>query len=239
MNAHAQRGFTLLELVVVALIMGFMLAGVVKGQEMITSARVKRAAGQLDEIRAAYLGFQDRYKALPGDYRDAAKNIDCGSSACLNGNGDGRIRSNETPVNGSQVHEDLLVWTHLTYSGFLKGKYSMADGELQANDANSPKNPYQIYLQIVFDGRYGLNDNSVPRHNLKIGCQMPVALMIELDRKVDDNKPYKGGLLFSGYRGNSPDGPSEGGAGCTTAVDPGAEWNLASGNTNCGGATLF
>jgi prepilin-type N-terminal cleavage/methylation domain-containing protein len=240
MNTHVQQGFTLLEIAVVVLIVGFLLAGVLKGQELVTSARVKRVAGQLDEIRAAYLGFEDRYKALPGDYLDADRTIDCGGSPCLHGNGDSRIRSDEMPVNGSQVHEDLLVWTHLAYSGFLKGKYSMVDGETLPNDANSPKNPYQIYLQIVFDGRYGLSDSGVPHHNLKTGSQMPVGVMMELDRKVDDGKPYKGSFLFSSYQGNGATSPTEAGpTGCTSGANMDAEWNLPSGNTNCGAAALF
>jgi prepilin-type N-terminal cleavage/methylation domain-containing protein len=239
MNTHPQRGFTLLEIVIVVLIVGFLLAGVLKGQEMITSARVKRVAGQLDEIRAAYLGFEDRFKALPGDYSEANLTLDCGSP-CLRGNGDSRIRANETPVNGSQVHEDLLVWTHLAASGFLKGEYRMLDGESQPNDMNSPKNPYQIYLQIVFDGRYGMSDGGTLRHNLKTGDQMPVSVLVELDRKVDDAKPYRGSLQFSSYQGNSAASPAEGGAGaCTTALDPDADWNLQSGNANCGAATLM
>jgi prepilin-type N-terminal cleavage/methylation domain-containing protein len=239
MKTHPQRGLTLLEIVIVLLIVGFLLAGVLKGQEMITSAKVKRLAGQLDEMRAAYLGFQDRYKALPGDYADANLTLSCGGT-CLFGNGDSRIRANETPLNGSQVHEDLLVWTHLSSSGFLKGDYRMSDGESQPTDLNSPKNPYQIYQQIVFDGRYGLSDGGTPRHNLKTGGQIPVSVLMELDRKVDDGKPYKGTLQFSTYQGNSAASPTEGGpSGCTTALDPDADWNLPSGNPNCGAATTL
>src|SRR4249920_3921295 len=226
MNTYRQRGFTLLEIVIVLLIVGFLLAGVLKGQEMITSAKVKRVAGQLDEMRAAYLGFQDRYKALPGDYADANSTLTC-SGTCLFGNGDSRIRANETPLNGSQVHEDLLVWSHLSSSGFLKGDYRMSDGESQPTDLNSPKNPYQIYQQIVFDGRYGMSDGGTPRHNLKTGGQLPVAVLLELDRKVDDGKPYKGALQFSTYQGNSAAIPAETGPNsCTTALDPSADWNL-------------
>ena len=240
MNAHPQRGFTLLEIAIVVLIVGFLLAGVLKGQELITSAKVKRVAAQLDEVRAAYLGFQDRYKALPGDYSEANMTIDCGGSTCLRGNGDSRIRANETPVNGSQVHEDLLVWTHLAGSGFLKGEYRMLDGESQPKDTNAPKNPYQIYLQIVFDGRYGMNDGGTQRHNLKTGNQMPVTVLMELDRKVDDGKPYRGTVQFSTYQGNSSVSPTEGGpAACTTAIDSEAEWNLLGENTNCGATTLL
>jgi prepilin-type N-terminal cleavage/methylation domain-containing protein len=239
MNTYPQRGFTLLEIVIVLLIVGFLLAGVLKGQEMITSAKVKRLAGQLDEIRAAYLGFQDRYRALPGDYANAASTLNC-SGTCLFGNGDSRIRASETPVSGNQVHEDILVWTHLASSGFLKGDYRMNDGESLPTDANSPKNPYQIYLQIVFDGRYGISDGGRLRHNLKTGSQIPVNVLQELDRKVDDGKPYKGALQFSTYQGNSPASPSEAGAtGCTTALDPEADWNLQGGSTNCGAASML
>jgi len=239
MNTYPQRGFTLLEIVIVLLIVGFLLAGVLKGQEMITSAKVKRLAGQLDEIRAAYLGFEDRYKALPGDYADANSTLNCGGT-CLFGNGDSRIRANETPVNGNQAHEDLLAWAHLASSGFLKGDYRMSNGESQPTDANSPKNAYQIYLQIVFDGRYGISDGGRLRHNLKTGSQIPVNVLQELDRKVDDGKPYKGALQFSTYQGNSGSSPTESGAtGCTTALDPEADWNLQGGNSNCGAATMF
>ena len=240
MSKFPQRGFTILEIVILMLIVGFLLAGVLKGQEMITSAKVKRLAGQLDEIRAAYLGFQDRYRALPGDYADAGLYLDCGGGTCLHGNGDSRIRDNETPVNGSQVHEDLLAWTHLASSGFLKGNYRMSDGESVASDSNSPKNPYSIYQQIVFDGVYGLNNGGNIRHNLKTGGQIPVSVLMELDRKVDDGKPYKGTLQFSAYRSNALVGPSEGSpTACTTAMDVDAEWNLSSGDTNCGAATMF
>ena len=61
MKSGIQQGFTLLEISILIVIVGLILAGVIKGQEMITSAKVKRVAGQIDEIRAAYFGFQDRY----------------------------------------------------------------------------------------------------------------------------------------------------------------------------------
>ena len=144
--------------------------------------------------------------------RTPSLTLDCGGGTCLRGNGDSRIRANETPVNGSQVHEDLLVWTHLASSGFLKGDYRMADGESLPTDANSPKNPYQIYLQIVFDGRYGISDGGTPRHNLKTGANPGRSVLQELDRKVDDGKPYKGALQFSTYQGNGAPSPTEGGA---------------------------
>src|SRR5919205_991648 len=129
MNIRQQRGVSLLEIVVIVLIVGLILGGMLKGQEMLTSAKVKRVAGQLDEVRAAYFGFQDRYKALPGDYADATSHLNCGATPCLHGNGDGRIRDQESVVNGNQPHEELLVWSHLSSAGFLRGSYRMSDGE--------------------------------------------------------------------------------------------------------------
>ena len=239
MRAKAQQGWTLLEIVLLILIVGLILAGVIKGQEMITSAKVKRIAGQLDEIRASYLGFQDRFKALPGDFAEVGLAFECAGS-CLRGNGDGRIRSDSTPLNGSQVHEDLLVWTQLSQSGFLKGDYRMVDGESLATDVNSPKSPFSVYMQIDFDGRYGVSNSGAPRHNLKSGPQVPVEVAAELDRKTDDGKPYKGGVQFSTYSANGAASPEEGGAeGCTTVVDVEADWNLRGGSANCGVATLL
>ena len=239
MRAKAQQGWTLLEIVLLILIVGLILAGVMKGQEMITSAKVKRIAGQLDEIRASYLGFEDRFKALPGDYAGVDLAFECAGS-CLHGNGDGRIRADSTPSNGSQVHEDLLVWTHLSQSGFLKGNYRMVDGEALATETNSPKSPFSVYMQIDFDGQYGLNGSGAPRHNLKSGAQVPIEVAAELDRKTDDGKPYKGAVQFSTFNANGAASPEEGGPlGCTTVLEVEADWNLRGGSANCGVATLL
>jgi Tfp pilus assembly protein PilE len=239
MTLEKQRGFTLLEIVLLMLLVGMILAGVLKSEEMVTSAKVKRVAGQLDEIRGAYLGFEDRYRALPGDYADARTSLDCGSP-CPFGNGDNRIRSNETPANGSEVHEDLLVWTHLVASGFLKGDYRMAAGESASTQANTPRNPYSAYIGIAFDGQYGLSGGGLVRHNLKSGPMLPVEVAAELDRKTDDGKPYTGQVQFSAYAANGASAPTEGGAtGCTTGLSQAADWNVRGGSTNCGAATLL
>jgi hypothetical protein len=239
MRCRTQPGFTLLEIVLLVLLVGLLLAGVLKGEEMITSAKVKRVAGQLDEVRAAYLGFEDRFRALPGDYADARTAIDCGTP-CLFGNGDSRIRANETPVGGSEVHEDLLAWTHLAASGFLKGDYRMTVGESAASQSNAPRNPYSAYMGVAFDGDYGLPGSSTLRHNLKSGPMIPVEVLAELDRKTDDGKPYTGVVLFSPFAANGAPQPTAGGASaCTTALSMSADWNLQGGSTNCGVALML
>src|SRR5258706_11767550 len=62
-----QRGFTLVEIAIVLVIIGLLLGGILKGQEMITQAKIKNVVADFSGISAAYYGYQDRYRAIPGD----------------------------------------------------------------------------------------------------------------------------------------------------------------------------
>src|SRR5580765_7172130 len=66
MQRHA-RGFTLVEIAIVLIIIGLLLGGILKGQEMITQAKIKNVIGDFSGISAAYHGYVDRYKKIPGD----------------------------------------------------------------------------------------------------------------------------------------------------------------------------
>jgi len=64
---RAQKGFTLVEIAIVLVIIGLLLGGILKGQEMITQAKIKNVIADYSGISAAYHGYQDRYRAIPGD----------------------------------------------------------------------------------------------------------------------------------------------------------------------------
>ena len=68
MSKTKQSGFTLIEIAIVLVIIGLLLGGVLKGQELITSARVRNIADQNSGVQAAYYGFIDRYRQVPGDW---------------------------------------------------------------------------------------------------------------------------------------------------------------------------
>ena len=72
------------------------------------------------------------------------------------------------------------------------------------------------------------------KHNLKTGAQVPVKIVAELDRKIDDGNPFSGGFQFSRF-GPAGGEPDEG-----LCVNLGAgSWNIVDSETNCGGASLF
>ena len=232
---NKQRGFTLIEIAIVLVIIGLLLGGVLKGQELITSARVRNLIAQQDGTKAAYFGFVDRFRSLPGDYAAAVANIN-GTAAF--GNGNGQIEAAATPVNVSVVAEDIAVWDHLSKSGFITGSYTHSAGAYTA--ANAAVNPYTAFMVMRFDAVYG--DNSVTpgaRHNLKTGQQLPADLLAEIDRKVDDGLPLTGTFRFSAGAGA---GTAPTLALCVVPVagSTPAQWLvIGSVEPNCGGTTLF
>ena len=238
MNRKYAQGFTLIEIAIVLVIIGLLLGGILKGQELITSARVRNLISQQDGVKAAFFGFQDRFRALPGDYTAATTNIVgvAATAACGlgNGNGNGRV---ETANN-----ENILAWEHLSKAGFITGTYTCAAAD---GPTTSPVNPYGVYMQLVFDGIYGAGTAAAPsplRHNIKSGSQVPVDIISEMDRKIDDGAPNTGGFQFSRYQGNGATIPTDGAVAqpaCTSLTTAAGVWNTTNGSTNCGGASLL
>lgn len=237
----AQKGFTLIEIAIVLVIIGLLLGGVLKGQELITSARVRNLISQQDGIKAAFFGFQDRYRALPGDYIAATTNINC-TVTCYNGDGDGSIiaTGSNTAANGT-TKEHLSSWHHLSAAGFLSGSFSMPDNNPAGpSDRIVPRNPYGVFIELIFNNNFG-DGVTVPanRHNLKTGNQIPVEIMAEVDRKIDDGLPSTGSFQFSPFAAAGT--PPVAGGGCIdgTLVAPVNNWNILTPSSNCGATSVF
>jgi prepilin-type N-terminal cleavage/methylation domain-containing protein len=121
-----EAGFTLVEIAIVLVIIGLLLGGILKGQEMITQAKIKNVINDFNGITVAITSYQDRYRALPGDDKNAAARWTIQAPA--NGDGDGVIaglyNANDTSGTGgapAAAAESNLFWQHLRIAGFVPG----------------------------------------------------------------------------------------------------------------------
>lgn len=122
------RGFTLVELAIVITIIGLLIGGVLKGQELLENARVNATVSDLKAYSAAVTTFRDIYKATPGDMSNAT-NFITGCTAgnnCVNGGGDSVLGTNSTSdwyqiVDMAIATESVQFWKHLALAGLMKG----------------------------------------------------------------------------------------------------------------------
>lgn len=207
-----QSGFTLIEIAIVLLIIGLLLGGVMKGQALINSARVRGIANDLSGIEAAWVSFRDRYRSLPGDFPRASTHIVAGA---VDGDANASVDS---------VVEAGAVWQHLASAGFISGNFNGAAiaslTDTACNELTCPSNPFNGFYKIAKTTN-GL-DNNVPSHELVTGSNIPVEVMYELDLKMDDGQPDSGRLRAFNQAPHSE---------CVAN----GEWDVVGGHANCAG----
>lgn len=175
---YQQKGFTLVEIAIVLVIIGLLLGGVLKGQELITQAKIKNVANDLNGMSAAIYGYQDRYKKFPGD-DDQAKGR-WSTTVSGDGDGDGQVGKAVTTVLECAVtdkaKENCLFWQHLRLSGFVGGDTATT---------NAPQNAAGGVLQAQH-GALGLSGLII------CSTSLPGKIANAIDAQFDDGKPNSG-----------------------------------------------
>jgi prepilin-type N-terminal cleavage/methylation domain-containing protein len=118
-----QRGFTLVEIAIVLVIIGLLLGGILKGQEMITQAKIKNLISDFSGVSVAYHGYVDRYRKIPGDDGDSVTRW-TGAAAVPAAPASGSF--NDGTISGGYASttandESRLFWLHLRRAGFVSG----------------------------------------------------------------------------------------------------------------------
>ncbi len=132
-----QAGFTLIELAIVLVIIGLLLGGVLKGQELINSAKAKSIASDLKNAQIFIYGYQDKFRAIPGDDANVETHI----------NGATKATSPAGSLNNAQINgawnsttpgdESFLFWQHVRLAGFATGPTDVADPAYLPRNADS------------------------------------------------------------------------------------------------------
>jgi prepilin-type N-terminal cleavage/methylation domain-containing protein len=192
----AQKGFTLVEIAIVLVIIGLLLGGILKGQEMITQAKIKNVIADVTGVSAAMYGYQDRYRALPGD----DKNADRWGATLPKGNGDGVIVGKYNSTTAGD--ESRLFWDHLRRAGFVSGT-----GTENPFNAVSGKTGVQTGdgTDETPGGVLGVGAGAQQITSLMLcTANLPDKIAISVDSQMDDGKG-KAGSVRATKGGANPD----------------------------------
>ena len=123
-----QSGFTLVEIAIVLVIIGLLLGGILKGQELINSAKVKNLAQDFKTVPLYIYGYQDRFKAVPGNDGRAETNLHSTTSpaptqAMDRGDANGRIDG--VWNSEAAADESARFWRAVRATNFAAGPTDM------------------------------------------------------------------------------------------------------------------
>lgn len=136
-----QKGFTLVELAIVMTIIGLLIGGILKGQELMENARITATIAQVRSYEAATTTFRDSYNAFPGDMPSASTRVPNCPAACNPATGAGlagnsiigapgwgaggflaQVAATGMPLTpGTAGDETQLYWMHLLQADLVSG----------------------------------------------------------------------------------------------------------------------
>jgi prepilin-type N-terminal cleavage/methylation domain-containing protein len=248
------RGFNLVEIAIVLVIFSLVVAGVLRGQELINSAKARNLIDQKSSFQTAYVAFSNRYKLTAGDLTSGATGqaryigTNVVASSC---GGDGVVNfdsSTGSSASGCPNPESVLVFQNLTAVNLLSCASCLnATSNVDATTANTYINSYSQSLRFGIStasngtsgGAYWLDPSPAtqPQKNiLSTGSKVTAAILQQVDQKADDGFPHSG--LFRQSSTDSADTTANCAPSTTTSGVTTWAW-ATNGNANCAGAWLF
>lgn len=218
-----QRGFSLVELAIVLVILGLLVGGILAGQSLIRAAELRRVATDVQQFQTAFKSFRGKHRGLPGDTAMAVDfygarggsaadhyTASCYASAGTNGTCNGN--RNRTIDYGSG--EMYIFWQHLSLAGLIEGYFTGRagpDGPLDHDRAeNTPRSTLARGAWSTYDRPNAAGDGlffhlPAPRALViggeESGDSPPYAALLRpeeawnIDGKVDDMRPGTGNVI--------------------------------------------
>jgi prepilin-type N-terminal cleavage/methylation domain-containing protein len=251
LNSQSRRsegGFTLVELAIVMIIIGLLIGGILKGQELINNARVSSSVSQLKGLEAAVNTFRDKYSGMPGDMTSAlatARIPNCTALPCffasstLNANGHIDAETVDPGAAQGNLSETTAAFFQLTRADMLAGNIDTTltgwNEGLYPDFNLGGKIRIGYFTSGTLTGSLGTNTSAaLSGHYFVAGMAagtaanagtMGASSAAAIDRKLDDGLPNSGSVRAGSAA-----------AGTTSCVATGtpAYYNEAAGVTACG-----
>ena len=225
---QGKRGFTLVEMSIVLVVVGIIVVGIVAGSSMIYGAKLRNVISEFDRYKEAVDAFEEQYKYYPGDFNEATQYWE----TAQDGNGNWAIEGDTT--------ERLYAWNHLQQAGLIEGAFTgevVKDAEPYRERVNIPgsifaKNHYMIGTTASETDIFGRQGTFIQYSSTNTplspwGGALPAKDAKYIDEKMDD------GVASSGFI-FGVDGLDATRGGCSAGQDDiAADYNLASDQAEC------
>ena len=198
-----QTGFTLVEIAIVLVIIGLLLGGVLKGQELINNAKVKNLANDFRSISSFVYAYQDRFRALPGDDLAANTHVNGGVVAAgPAGSVRGNARIEGAWNSATATDESFLFWQHVRLANLATGPTNTDVADFLPRNSEG--------------GRLGVTSNAILTNAAPVGGAYAASFYVcsdgiqgrfarQLDITLDDGNTRTGALRVI-PNGNASDG---------------------------------
>lgn len=241
---NKNKGFTLVELSIVIVIIGLIVAGIVGGQTLVQQAQLRSVISEQDAVKTAINAFKLQYNALPGDMTNASTYWTTGCNATASGASttgpcDGNGDRNIVMVAGNGG-EAYMAWLHLSRANLYPGSFVPGAVNTGTINVNIPASKFNnagitiVYDDTTIDATAGDGDNTdangrqlsenvlifggVVTTDIANGTIFSAPQALSVDSKMDDGIATTGTLVGTGASG------AAGGATCIT----GTAYNVAS-----------
>jgi len=221
-----QKGFTLVELSIVLVIIGLIISSVLVGQDLVRSAELRAVVTEYEGFNAAVGTFRGRYNGLPGDIQGQT---DYGWQG--NGNEDGLLVATGAAAHGAT--ENVFFWNHLGSTGaaLISGSYAgvAITNTAAATTGGLPSTRVGGFWGVFTANGYNYYILGAAQPNAA-NNQTTAAILNALDargidEKIDDGRPGRGVVQARGANNTNADAAAttQAAAGGTTACTFGAD----------------
>jgi prepilin-type N-terminal cleavage/methylation domain-containing protein len=210
-----QSGFTLVEIAIVLVIIGLLLGGILKGQELINSAKVKNIANDFRVIPTYIYAYQDKFRALPGDDKNVVAHVGTTPPTAVLTAGDGNgVIDGTVFTAGVPTGEAFQFWQHVRLANLAAGPTLTTDPSYVPTNAvggvisiSSMSTP-QVWITGM-TGTYQICSKGILGKFVK-----------QLDIQMDDGQTDTGSMRAV------PDAGGAAAATATTAIDDAAAYTV-------------